>query len=89
MRTASGAVLHRSHRRDEMVHISHNPLPSQRRSLGVDLIFYPSPLNAPRNQPPRLYCIDVLFSVSGFLVLRDLSGLHNLGYIENNPYRGP
>jgi hypothetical protein len=28
-------------------------------------------------------------TVSGFLVLRDLSGLHNLGYIENNPYRGP
>jgi hypothetical protein len=90
MRTASGAVLRRSPRRGEMVHISHNRPPSRRqcRSLGV-VLDLPSESFPPRNRSPLLSCANVLYSASGYLVLRDLSGLHDLGYMENNPSRGP
>jgi hypothetical protein len=49
------------------------PLPPARR----DGAYQPQP----SSKPPPI--------ASGYLVLRDLSGLHDLGYMENNPSRGP
>ena len=93
MRNASGAVLHRYPPRGEMVHLGHNRPPShrQRRSPSVDLdsLFSPFALNTSEIDTPCLSCANVLYSASGFLVLRDIAGLHNLGFMENNAFRSP
>lgn len=57
--------------------------------MDLDSLFSPFALNTSEIDTPCLSCANVLYSASGFLVLRDIAGLHNLGFMENNAFRSP
>ena len=90
MRTVSDAVPHRSPRRDATVQIG-RIRPSgrrQRRSTRVNPGFSVRVLGF--DHFSTLNCrANVLFSVSGHLVVRDIMGNHILGYMQNSDSRSP